>query len=248
MLSLGGRDIRPLHLDLLDPAASAASVGKFETYLTTPTQAFPGAVPHRLKLAGMVVVPDSHYPEGPVEVISADTWGDVLNCRLMSPFLTVTLFVSVLRGQKAKLLVLTPAAQLALRPAFHAPEVVVAAGLEAFVGCLRRELRPMGVDVTTVRTGTFDLPAGYNAAQAANRRQEVANWGEKVKGVYGDLKERRVRGSNVRELSNCVFDIIMQGGGKTVRVGSGAWLHEILGWVVPDRVLDAVTEWGREKV
>ncbi|KAI5809327.1 hypothetical protein BZA77DRAFT_288375 [Pyronema omphalodes] len=251
VLSLGGRDIRPLHLDLLDPTASSASVAKFEAYLKTPLQAFPGAVPHRLKLAGMVVVPDSHYPEGPVEVISADTWGDVLNCRLMSPFLTVTSFVSVLRNQKARLVVLTPTTQLALRPAFHAPEVVVAAGLDAFVGCLRRELRPVGVMVTMIRTGTFDLSPGYNAAQAANRRQELANWGEKARGVYpelGELREKRVRGSSVRELSNCVFDVVMRGAGKTVRVGSGAWLHEVIGWVVPDLVLETVMSWGRERV
>ena len=257
VLALGGRDIRPLSIDLLDPAGADAALARFETHLTLPVSAFAGAQPHHLHLAGMILVPDAYFPIGPIETIAADVWSDVLNLRLLSPFITAKLFVRLLRTHQSRLLVLSPAITRALTPAFHAPETVAVAALDAFTRTLRRELKPLGVDVAMLRLGTFDLSAsivaGRNHLQNPNgARADLVSWSAAMRGAYGrsyaaQEGRRAVRGSPLRELHHAVFDVIAADGrvkaGK--RVGSGSFVYELFARVAPEGLVDWMLGGGR---
>jgi NAD(P)-dependent dehydrogenase (short-subunit alcohol dehydrogenase family) len=247
VLSLGGRDIRPLNIDLLDTAGAEASISRFESYLNFPVSAFQGAHPHHLHFAGMILIPDSYYPTGPIETISADIWSDVLNLRLLSPFLTSKLFIPLLRAHQSRLLVLTPSITHSLTPPFHAPESVAVAALDSFVSSLRRELRPLGVAISQLRLGTFDLSAvgGRQHVQATNAaRADLVSWPAGVRGAYGrsyaaQEGKRPVKGSPLRELHHVVFDLVA-GDAKPkrdVRVGSGSLVYDLIGRFAPDGVV-----------
>ena len=131
VLNMGGRDMRPLNIDLFDAdgTQTASVIDKFSAYLAGPVQAFPGAVSHRLNLTGMIVIPDSHYPTGPVESISASDWSDMLNVRLLWPFVTTKSFLPLLRGSQARVVVLSPTIVSSLNTPFHAPEAVSASAM-----------------------------------------------------------------------------------------------------------------------
>jgi len=255
VLSLGCRDIRPLHIDLLDTVGAEASVSRFEAYLNFPVTAFQGAHPHHLHLAGMVLVPDSYYPTGPIEMISADVWSDVLNLRLISPFITTKLFIRLLRAHQARLLVLTPSITHSLSPSFHAPEAVAVAALDSFTTSLRRELRPLHVDVSQIKLGTFDLSAvlGRQHLQAVNgARADLVSWPSSVRGAYGRLYaaqegKRPVKGSPLRELHHAVFDVLAREDRlvKLVRVGGGSLVYDLIGRLVPDGVVEWMLNGGR---
>ncbi|KAA8893326.1 hypothetical protein FN846DRAFT_546136 [Sphaerosporella brunnea] len=244
VLSLGGRDVRPLNIDLLDTTGAEASIARFESYLSFPVSAFQGAHPHHLHFAGMILIPDSYYPTGPIETISADVWSDVLNLRLLSPFLTAKLFVPLLRAHQSRLLVLTPSITQSLTPPFHAPETVATAALAGFVSSLRRELCPLNVSVSQVRLGTFDLSSvgGRTQLHATNgARADLVSWPAGVRGAYGrsyaaQEGKRPVKGSPLRELHHVVFDLLTAEGApkKSIRVGCGSLVYEVIGRFAPD--------------
>ncbi|KAI5805907.1 hypothetical protein EDC01DRAFT_609833 [Geopyxis carbonaria] len=235
--ALGGRDLRPLHLDLLDPSAAAAAAARFGTYLSTPVVAFPGAQPHALRLAAVVLVGGSDFPAGPVESLPAPDWSDTLNLRVLAPVLTVQHFLPLLRASPgARLLVLSPAIVAALALPFHAPEAAAVAALDGFAATLRRELKPLGVPVVQMRLGTFDLAKaqGANAARA-----DIVQWPSGLRGAYARSYAalemgRAVRGSPLRELHLAVFDALTGKVGREVCVGSGSRVYSFVGRWMPD--------------
>lgn len=255
VVGLGGRDIRPLNIDLLDTAGAEASLARFEAYLSFPVSAFQGAHPHHLHFAGMILLPDFYFPTGPVEMISADVWSDVLNLRLLSPFITAKLFISLLRAHQTRLLVLTPTITHSLSPPFHAPEAVAVAALDAFTDSLRRELKPLNVGVAQLKLGTFDLSAvsGRQHLQAANgARADLISWPAGVRGAYGrsyaaQEGKRPVKGSPLRELHHAVFDALTTDvrPRKLVRVGSGSVVYDIIGRFAPDGLVEWMLNGGR---
>lgn len=258
VISLGGRDIRPLNIDLLDTAGAEASIARLEAYVSFPVSAFQGAHPHHLHFAGMILLPDSYFPTGPVEMISADVWSDVLNLRLLSPFITAKLFIRLLRAHQSRLLVLTPTITHSLSPPFHAPEAVAVAALDSFTDSLRRELKPLHVDVAQIKLGTFDTSTvtGRQHLQAANgARADLISWPTGVRGAYGRSYaaqggKRPVKGSTLRELHHAVFDALTMKGRpqKLVRVGSGSVVYDLIGRFAPDGVIEWMLNGGRGSI
>lgn len=255
VLGLGGRDVRPLNIDLLDTVGAEASIARFEDLLNFPVSAFQGAQPHHLHFAGMVLVPDSYFPTGPIETIPADVWSDVLNLRLLSPFITAKLFVRLLRTHQSRILVLSPSITHSLSPPFHAPETVAVAALDAFTASLRRELGPLNVDVSQLRLGTFDVTpvTGRHHLQATNgARADLVSWPPGVRGAYGrnyaaQEGRRPVKGSPLRELHHAVFDTLACKGypPKSMRVGSGSTVYEMIGRLAPEGLVDWMMNGGR---
>lgn len=261
ILNTGGRDLRPLHIDLLDPEAAQLSIEKFTNYLESPVVAFQGAAPHRLNFAGMVVVaasanstthrqPNAH-PTGPVESIAAADWSDTLNLRLLSPFVTVQLFIRALRSNPgSRLLILTPAIVSALIPPFHAPEAAAIAAIDAFAVSLRRELSPLGVHVSQLKLGTFDLSQSgrlySNGGNACAARADIGSWAPGVQTAYatqytaqeGASSGKIMQGSSLKGLHVAVFDALTQEKPKKlVRVGRGSCVYEVVGWCAPDALV-----------
>ncbi|TGZ79770.1 DUF1776-domain-containing protein [Ascodesmis nigricans] len=249
--NIGGRDIRPLHIDLLDPDSARQTVDKFAANLQSPVLAFPGAAPHQLHFAGMVVVAatadipsqssSGPHPTGPVETIAFSDWSDTLNLRLLSPFVTMQLFLSPLRNSaSSRLIVLTPSIISSLAPPFHAPEAAAVAAIDAFSTTLRRELLPLGVHVSQLKLGSFDFSCSSTSSSSTRVRRSAPETAEGAQSAYAhhftnSTSERAFRGSNLRELHHAVFDALTTAKPrKLVRVGSGSWVYEVVGRWAPD--------------
>ncbi|PUU81193.1 hypothetical protein B9Z19DRAFT_1020254 [Tuber borchii] len=245
----GRSDIKPLNIDILDTENAQTAVEKFATYLSTPVQAFPGAHPHNLNLAGVILVPDLTYPTGPVETTPIDLWSNTLNLKILSTVVTAKSFLRVLCDFHSRLLLLTPNVISPLSPPFHAPETVAVAALGGLVTSLRRELAPLGVDVCHFKLGTFDCSAMI-ARQQQDRinatRAEILSWAAPARIAYarnyialsqksGNSGPAGIKGSSLRELHLAVFDALTDEKPRRIwRVGCGSLIYEVLGKVMPD--------------
>lgn len=255
VLNEGRRDVRPLNIDLLDSDGATATVERFQSSLRHPVQAFAGAVPHHLFLAGMILVPSSDFPTGPIETLPAEAWSDTLNLRMLAPFLTAKLFVALLRDYHARLLVLTPAIIPALTPAFHAPEAAAVAAADAFAASLRRELKPLGVHVGLLKLGTFDLSSvsgvGRHSMHALNgARADIISWSSPARAAYArsyaaQAGAKGVRGTSLRELHHAVFDALVEKRPRRlVRVGSGSLMYDLVGRMAPEGFVGWMLEYS----
>ncbi|TGZ81954.1 DUF1776-domain-containing protein [Ascodesmis nigricans] len=251
IVNLGGKHLRPLHIDLHDPEAASIAVDNFLNFLTTPPPFTGGSGSSgMLRLAGMILLAasttvDSHhrrpaFPVSPIESIPPPTLSDSLHTHLLTPILTTTLFTRVLRlFPSSRVVVLTPSRISALTPPFHAPEATAAAGIAAFARVLKRELAPTGVKVVEVRVGEIEFPVPADPVREGRRthastvnaaRAEVMAWGGEERRVYAkryvamETRERR-RGVRVRRVVDCVVGAVLGGEGR-VRVGWGAWWWE----------------------
>ncbi|KAK5016664.1 hypothetical protein LTR60_002300 [Cryomyces antarcticus] len=241
-------DIRPLHLDIVDPLSAQDQIDYFNRLLRNPHQAFAGASPHNLNLAGLVLVPDLTYPSGPVETISPEVWSDTLNVKVLNTIATAQAFVRTVCDFKARVLILTPNIISSLRPPFHGVESAVVGALEAFTTSLRGELGTLGIDVCHFKLGSFDLGGvgGKHHLQTLDATR-TADWPANVRTLYatnfvaqsrkfgGDGK---VKGSPLGELHNSVFDALTQKRPRRVwRVGRGSLVYDVVGAWVPARIV-----------
>ncbi|KAH0544463.1 hypothetical protein FGG08_001360 [Glutinoglossum americanum] len=247
-------DIRPLNVDVTDPTSA---IEHFSRILLSPQHAFPGAPPHNLNLAGVIVIPDITYPSGPIETTSPAVWSDLLNVRILSTIATTQAFLRTICEFKARVLMLTPAAIPALSPPFHAPESTIVAALSAFTSCLASELATMGIPVAHFKLGAFDCGAvggRHHLQQSPSNatRADVLAWSATARAAYarnfvaqaqraGSRScllsgggEGAPRGSPLRELHNAVFDALTVKKPQRVwRVGSGSLVYDIVGRWAP---------------
>ncbi|KAI9753699.1 MAG: hypothetical protein M1815_006032 [Lichina confinis] len=254
-------DIRPLMLDITDPSSTKFAVDRFDRYLHLPQVAFSGAIPHQLKLAGFILIPDTSYPSGPLETISPETWSDALNVKILGTVATTQAFLRSICDFKAPILLLAPSIIPSLSLPFHGIESSVVSALESYGETLRAELAPTGVQVTHFKLGTFDrssIPGngGRNHTQAAYSnvtRADVLTWSSSARTAYGKTylsqapatktwsgvggeHEGRLRGTPLRELHRAVFDTLTSStrSPKVMHVGSGSLLYDVVGrWAPP---------------
>ena len=223
--------------------------------LLQPQQAFPGAGPHSLHLAGVILIPDMIYPSGPVETITPDLWSDALNVKVLGTIATTQAFLRPIHDSKARVLVLTPSIVPALAPPFHSVESSIVAALEGFSSSLRGELGSVGIDVCHFKLGSFDCGAvgGKTHLQAPHAaRADVLSWPAAARAAYarnycalasaagsrscvtGVGANGGPRGSPLRELHNDVFDALTVARPRRVwHVGSGSLLYGVVGGWVP---------------
>jgi len=207
---------------------------------------------HGLEFAGLILIPDTTYPAGPVETIAPELWADAFNAKVLNTVLMAQAFLPTVCDHKSRVLMLTPNVISSLRPPFHAVESTVAGALEGFAASLGAELSTLGVQLCHLKLGTFDR-GSHGAGQHIERtgRGEVSSWSAHARGAYAnnyhasdsELKDMAVltrrskgsRGSSLRELHNAVFDALTQRSLQRVwRVGRGSLLHEVVGsWVPP---------------
>ncbi|KAI9828744.1 MAG: hypothetical protein M1832_001849 [Thelocarpon impressellum] len=254
-------DIRPLNLDVADALSSEAAIDHFSRLLQTPQHAFPGAGPHTLHLAGVILIPDTTYPSGPISTIAPDLWSDSLNVKVLGTIATTqALLRPIHESRDARVLFLTPSIVASLRPPFHGPEASIVGALEAFASTLRAELRPSGVEVVQVKLGALDHSSTHSnkrQLQPSNAaRADVLSWPAAARALYGrdysalaSSSPSSVRGSPMRELHNVVFDALApppasshpllgplgwRGRASGVRhVGHGAALYALVGAWAP---------------
>ena len=95
---------------------------------------------------------------------------------------------------------------------------------------LRREIPSGDLRITKLKLGNFD----YGPMSGAERQLLDLRTIRPSKGG-----EEPRTGSSLRELHNCVFDIIARGKGRngTVFVGQGSWVYDMVGKWVPSGVV-----------
>jgi Fungal family of unknown function (DUF1776) len=109
------------------------------------------------------------------------------------------------------------------------------------------------IPVLQINLGIFDLtrsasPASPASPPAATPERDIASWPQQLRGLYdkayqevADRARKQVRGGNVRELHNAVFDALTmertswwRRDPRVWNVGSGAGLYGFIGKWVPE--------------
>lgn len=245
------RDIRFLNLDIKDvsvhhalltqhllmytqPFDIEASIQNFEQTLTSPAQ--------ELRLAGLVVIPDTQYSSGPIQHLSPEIWADTFNTRLIHTIATIQAFIPILIQHKARTLILTPTIASSMQTPYHGVESATIAALRSFTATLHAELSPLSSSVTNIRLGNFDLGTQDKTAMARIPRSEVLSWPQAIKERYGasytalaGQPSSAPKGSPLRELHNSIFDALTQSRspGTVISVGRGSVLYPFVGRWVP---------------
>lgn len=203
----------------------------------------------------------------------------ILTVQSFLPLLTARL--SANGESPPKVLVFTPSIISSINPPFHAPEATVCAALSSFTEVLAAELRPLAIPVTHFQLGTFDF-AGFSQAQLRHHHLQQQNglsvgllcastgadtlaWPDSARHAYARNFEaqcgsvisagriRGLRGTQLRDLHNAVFDVI-DGSitSSTVRIGLGAGVYGFVGrwmprslvsWMMGIRKVDELKTW-----
>ncbi|KAE9982091.1 hypothetical protein EG328_011194 [Venturia inaequalis] len=248
----GKVDVRPFLVDVNEPIQTQQALSRFHNLLITPHQASPGARPHQLSFAGLILAPDLVYPSGPIETLSPELWQDSINSKILLPITTAQAFLPTICEFKARVLVLTPNVVASLKPAFHGMESAIVGALDGFTTTLRRELRTLGIHVCQIKLGNFDfshlggarthlqsISASRTIAWPPSARmlyaQNFINQGRiaEGKGMFGDTGSI-AKASSPRELHYAIFDALTQKRPSSVwRVGRGSLAYDIVGNWVP---------------
>lgn len=242
-------DVRPLHIDVVDPQGTREAMEKFANSLRRPQAAFSGASLHNLSFSALILVPDLIYPSGPVETVSPELWSDALNAKVLKTITLAQAFLPTVCSLKARVLMMTPSIVSSLRPPFHSVETTVVSALEGFTASLRGELGTLGIDVCQFKLGTFD----YSHVGAKQHLQFLGSpdtelWPPTARQSYASnfVNQSRIArnrgmfcqngntGSSLRELHISVFDAITQKHPRRVwHVGRGSLTYDMVGNWVP---------------
>lgn len=158
-------------------------------------------------------------------------------------------FLPLLVAHKSSILFLTPSTAPLLAPALHGQENVAAAGMQAYIETLRKEVAAHEVNVVQLRLGIFDYyclsSTGRSVISARNYgsglRGEEHLQEESARGKYAreDAAKKRARGASVRELHLGVFDAIVghRGRGGTMFLGEGSRAYDFVSRWVPGTIV-----------
>lgn len=251
----GRTDLRPFHLDLVEPLSTRTSMDRFNSLLSSQHHAFTGARPHELNFVGLILVPDLVYPSGPIETLPAEIWSETLDSKVLKPIATVQALLPTICEFKSRILVLTPSIVASLKPPFHSIENTVVSALEGFSKTLERELSTLGIPVCQFKLGSFDLsnfggkhhlqPIGLNRTSgwpATARTLYAQNFitqsrVAESKGIFGE-NGSAPKGSSLRELHHAVFDTLTAKHPRRLwRVGRGSHAYDVIGTLVPSSVI-----------
>jgi hypothetical protein len=135
-----------------------------------------------------------------------------------------------------------------VHPPFNAPATITHTAISSLALTLSRELPT--IPVHQVNLGTFDLTRSSlpPSPPATTAEGEIASWPSQLRGLYDkayqnvtDKAKEKVRGGNVRELHNAVFDVLTlektswwRGESRVWGVGSGVGVYAFIGRYVPE--------------
>ena len=148
----------------------------------------------------------------------------------------------------SKIVFLTPSIVPSLHPPFNALTSITHSGISSLALTLNRELPT--IPVVQINLGTFDLTKSPvpTTPPAITPEGEIASWPTQLRGLYdkayhkvAERARRQVRGSNVRELHNAVFDVLTMEKypwflpeTRVWGVGSGVGLYGFIARFVPE--------------
>ncbi|KAI9886390.1 MAG: Vacuolar protein sorting-associated protein 53 [Watsoniomyces obsoletus] len=231
-------DIRPLTIDITEPSMTHAAIERFTKFLLSPQHPFPGAHAHHLRLTGFILIPNTIYPSGPLEMLSPEIWSDTLNVKVLGSVATTQAFLRTISAFKARILILTPNIIPSLSLPFHGIESAVVSSLGAYAATLRAELAPGGINVSLFKLGAFDYGTSnthharnHQQQQLQSTRADLLTWPTSARNLYGgaylaqESSNKKtwsgqsehgtlvggtppVRGSPLRDLHYAVFDAL----------------------------------------
>ena len=204
-------------------------MARFTDLLDRSHHAFDGAESHRLRFAGLVLVPDTQSPPTSVQHISSEEWSDALNAKVLNTIATTQLFLPAVTDHKAKILLLTPSVRPALSPPLHAIESTVYGALQGFTSCLAKEVKDSGVSIAHFKLGNIDIPA-----VVAKQRRD-------------GHQAPRIKATPLRKLNDEVFDaMVSRNPRRTWYVGRGSLAYDIVGSWIPNTVTGWMMGVGRK--
>ncbi|CAK4032003.1 Hypothetical predicted protein [Lecanosticta acicola] len=207
-------DLLPLPLNMVDPFTAQQQRSQLQHYLAKEHHAFERAEPHRMRLAGLILVPDTQSAPAKVEDISSEEWSDALNAKVLNTIATTQLLLPIVIEHKARVLLLTPSMTPAIRPPTHAMESTVFGALQGFSTSLAAELKQEGVSVSHLKLGHIDVPA--------NRHRR------------NGMPAPRLKPTPVRRLHDTVFDtLVTKRPRRTYYVGRGSFTYDVIGSILP---------------
>ncbi|KAI9669428.1 MAG: hypothetical protein M1831_000464 [Alyxoria varia] len=256
--SYGKPDIQPLHLDVTDPEDVRNTMTYFKELFDSSRHSHPSKTPRQLHFAGIVVLPDTVYPSGPLETISPDIWSDAINAKILGTIATMQAFLQAIVGHKARVTFLTPSIVSSLRPAFHGVESTVVGALEGFITSIRRELASVGVELCHIKFGNVNCDSTQErSGLQRNVGSEVLTWPTFARRAFasnflaqmarrngGILTggEGRSQRSSMRYVNNAVFDSLTQRRPWTLqRVGQGSLMYALVGAMAPANLISWMT-------
>jgi hypothetical protein len=217
-----------------------------------------------IKFSGLILIPSFSYPTGPLETLSSDVWSSNLNTKLLASIGTANAFLRTITTFSSRIIVVTPTIASSLALPFNGVEAAVVAGLDGWVGSLRSEIgmAAPGTSVVQIKVGNMDMAAlqegGGSRMDASAGEGQVMAWEPAAREAYAQryMQQRQqqkdtgtgkvVKGSNVRELHNAVFDALTQGRPRAFwRVGSGSLVYEVLGRWMPSPLIRWMMGSGR---
>jgi len=148
---------------------------------------------------------------------------------------------------QSKIIFLTPSIVPSLHPPFNAPASLSYSSLSSLALTLDRELPT--IPVIQINLGIFDLTRSSTPTTppATTPERDIASWPSQLRGLYdkayqevADRARKQVRGGNVRELHNAVFDALTmekstwRRESRVWNVGSGVGVYGFIGRWVPE--------------
>jgi len=219
-------------------------------------------IPASLTFAGLLLIPSLSYPTGPLETLPPELWASTFASKLTVPIATVHAFLPTIAAFKSRVIVLTPTIASSLVLPFNGLETTLVRAMDGFVQSLRTEMDMVAkVAVVQLKLGNVDVQGRDAGAQAqtsaantnisltaAAGEGQVMAWQPATREAYARTYmqqqqqqksgDKVVRGSNVRELHNAVFDALTQQRPWAVwRVGRGSLVYEVLGRWVPSPLI-----------
>ncbi|KAJ5155311.1 hypothetical protein N7492_008114 [Penicillium capsulatum] len=257
-------DIKALWLDLTATTASPSDIHPsllgLQAQIIQPQYPHPGMPPHHCQLTGLIIVPSPKFATGPVATISASSWADTVNTRLLSPILTAQVFLPLLtlRSNSSTIIFACPSISSSLSAPFAGPEVTATRAISGFATSLRQELRLLersNVHVVELRLGNIDLGSAYRSPNQITGT-EILAWSAEQRALYGSqymssIESRpvasagpsTVRGSSARGLHHAVMDALDPASHdlfgrrtskkKVIYVGRGARSYSVIGAWLP---------------
>lgn len=185
--------------------------------------------------------------QSPVELLTADQVRHQLEVNVVGPVALTSAVLPALRASRGRVVLVSSIGGRMALP-FVAPYHMSKFALEAFGDALRMEVRPFGVEVAIIEPGSVRTEIWRKGEEDGRRAIDALApaarelYGRRLEGMLRAARATAARGIEPVAVAEAIADALLARRPQTrYLVGSDARLQASLRWLLPDRVLDAVT-------
>ncbi|CAX40181.1 conserved hypothetical protein [Candida dubliniensis CD36] len=193
------------YLNFSDLKIIENEIFKFNQILKTPIIPFKNAQSHYLQLKSIIFTPLLHFPIGPIENISINSWIKLNDRILIYLKLFSSGLIQLIRSQQnnchgngnsngnsngnCKLILLNPIILSGLNIPYHCPETLFQQNLKSIFTILTQELINQNINITQIRLGNLylsnqNLNSNIRIENLIN--SEIRTWTSEMKQLYSD--------------------------------------------------------------